>query len=163
LRYLRSSLLALLLVLGFEPVSAETIKKTSQGICHPPTSSYYERTQSFRAFDSVDECLASGGRLPRGLAKKNPIRLTSISGKSYERSAFGHGWDDEDGDCQDSRAEALITTSSTNVHFGTERGCRVVSGRWVSPFTGQVIENSSEIDIDHVVPLKWAWERGASN
>ncbi|WP_421921504.1 HNH endonuclease family protein [Marinobacter salarius] len=22
-------------------------------------------------------------------------------------------------------------------------------------------QNSSEIDIDHIVPLKWAWERGA--
>ena len=37
----------------------------------------------------------------------------------------------------------------------------MVSGRWVSPFTGKVIQNSSEIDIDHVVPLKWAWKRGA--
>ncbi|WP_281348233.1 HNH endonuclease family protein [Marinobacter changyiensis] len=49
------------------------------------------------------------------------------------------------------------------MRFGTDKGCRVVSGRWVSPFTGNVIQNSSEIDIDHVVPLAWAWERGASN
>ena len=65
-------------------------------------------------------------------------------------------------DNQDSRAEALITTSSTKVHFATEKRCRVISGRWVSPFTGNVIQNSRDIDIDHAVPLKWAWNRGAN-
>ncbi|MFY3772988.1 GmrSD restriction endonuclease domain-containing protein [Marinobacter salsuginis] len=38
---------------------------------------------------------------------------------------------------------------------------RVASGRWISPFTAKVIQNSREIEIDHVVPLKLAWERGA--
>lgn len=64
-------------------------------------------------------------------------------------------------DNQNSRAEALIATSSTTVRFATDKNCRVVTGRWISPFTGNVIQNSSDIDIDHVVPLKWAWERGA--
>ena len=81
--------------------------------------------------------------------------------KGYERSAFGHGWNDADGDCQDSRAEALIAQSTTKVRFAGESRCRVVTGRWISPFTGKVIQNSSEIDIDHLVPLAWAWERGA--
>jgi len=35
-------------------------------------------------------------------------------------------------------------------------------GRWISPFTGDVIQNASTIDIDHVVPLAWAWKHGAS-
>jgi len=77
------------------------------------------------------------------------------------RSAFGHGWDDQDGDCQNSRAEALIATSTTPVRFATGKRCRVVTGRWVSPFTGRVIQNAGEIDIDHVVPLAWSWSRGA--
>jgi hypothetical protein len=79
----------------------------------------------------------------------------------YKRSAFGHGWDDADGDCQDSRAEALIAQSTTKVRFADESRCRVVTGRWISPFTAKVIQNSGEIDIDHVVPLKWAWDHGA--
>jgi hypothetical protein len=157
-----SLLLALTLVIGFASVAAGTIKKTSTGICHPPASAYYERTQSFTAFDSVEACLASSGRLPKRLADEYARESLQSGPDSYERSAFAHGWDDADGDCQNSRAEALIATSTTNVRFATDQGCRVITGRWISPFTGKVIQNTSEIDIDHVVPLKWAWERGAS-
>jgi hypothetical protein len=80
----------------------------------------------------------------------------------YSRSAFGHGWSDFDRDCQNSRHEALIAQSSSPVTFKTYKECRVVSGTWKSPFTNKNLSQSSKIDIDHVVPLKWAWERGAS-
>ncbi len=161
LKYSQFSLLALILFIVSGSVSAEMIKKTSSGICHPPASSYYERTKNFRPFDSVGACLASGGRLPKRLADNRSTSSPQVTSQSYERSAFGHGWDDADGDCQNSRAEALIATSSTPVRFAADKECRVVTGRWISPFTGNVIQNSSKIDIDHVVPLKWAWERGA--
>lgn len=162
MRHFQSSLLALTLVIGFEPVTAEIIKKSSSGICHPLASSYYERIHNFKAFDSVEACLDSGGRLPKSLADGQSIESSQANSKSYKRSEFGHGWDDADGDCQNSRAAALIATSSTTVRFATEQRCRVVTGRWISPFTGKVIQNSGEIDIDHVVPLKWAWDHGAS-
>ncbi len=144
-------------------LSASTIvKKSSGGICHPPQSSWYERTSNFIPFDSVKECLNSGGRLPSGMSlaslNKTPQQTSS---KDYRRSAFGTGWDDVDGDCQNSRAEALVSSSNTQVEFATRKRCRVVSGRWVSPFTGNVIQNASDIDIDHVVPLAWSWDRGA--
>jgi len=160
-KYSQHCLLAVMLLIVSGVASAEMVKKTSSGICHPPASSYYERTQKFKPFESVDACLTSGGRLPNRLAKNQSTQSVAGSSKTYERSAFGHGWDDADGDCQNSRAEALIATSSTTVRFATDRQCRVVTGRWISPFTGNVIQNSSDIDIDHVVPLKWAWERGA--
>ncbi|MFL1455049.1 HNH endonuclease family protein [Marinobacter sp. GN3S48] len=32
----------------------------------------------------------------------------------------------------------------------------------MSLFTGNVIQNASSIDIDHVAPLAWAWKRGAN-
>jgi hypothetical protein len=41
------------------------IKKSSSGICHAPGSSYYQQTKQFTAYSSVDECVQSGGRLPR--------------------------------------------------------------------------------------------------
>lgn len=152
--------LVVVLLLGLVPALAHaTIKQSSSGLCHPPQSPWYERTTNFTAFDTVEACLAAGGRLPDGLS----AATTSPEESGYQRSHFGHGWDDRDGDCQDSRAEALIATSTTTVRFASADRCRVVTGRWISPFTGKVIQNAGNIDIDHVVPLAWAWERGASD
>lgn len=41
------------------------VKKSSTGICHAPGTTYYDRTKSFVSFDSIEACLASGGRLPK--------------------------------------------------------------------------------------------------
>jgi len=154
------------LLTALNPAFASVVKMSNSGICHQPQSSWYDRTKNFQPFDSIEACLAAGGRLPKGVVRPSVNhRRTIDSGDSgsYSRAAFGHGWDDSDGDCQDSRAEALIQMSSTPVRFGTDRRCRVVTGRWISPFSGKVILNASEADIDHVVPLKWAWDRGANH
>jgi len=45
---------------------AEVVKKSRSGICHAPGTTYYAQTQRFTAFDSIEACLASGGRLPKG-------------------------------------------------------------------------------------------------
>ena len=141
-------------------VDAVLVKKSNSGLCHPPQSGWYERTKNYTPFDSLEACLESGGKLPKGVTRAS-TNGSSNPTEEYSRSAFGHGWDDADGDCQDSRAEALIAQSTTRVRFADDDRCRVVTGRWISPFTGNVIQNSSEIDIDHVVPLRWAWDRGA--
>lgn len=153
------SLVAVFL-LGLIPAAdaVATIKQSSSGLCHPPHSPWYERTRNFTPYPDIDACLAAGGRLPDGIGRSGNESVN----QGYQRSEFGHGWDDRDGDCQDSRAEALITTSTTQVRFADERRCRVVTGRWISPFTGNVLQNAGDVDIDHVVPLAWAWERGAS-
>ncbi len=44
--------------------SSGPIKKSSSGICHSPTSSYYDRTTTYTAYPTIDACVASGGRLP---------------------------------------------------------------------------------------------------
>ena len=153
--------------LANDTAAASTIKQSTSGLCHPPQSSWYDRTRTYKPFDTVEACLDAGGRLPKGISlasldqAKRSDDASSGAMARYQRSAFGHGWDDADGDCRNSRAEALIASSTTQVHFATDRGCRVVAGRWVSAFTGNVIQNASNIDIDHVVPLAWSWDRGA--
>jgi hypothetical protein len=159
-------LLVFLIGLSFSHAAdAADVKMSNSGLCHPPQSSWYERTKNYQAFESLKACLASGGKLPQGVSRTslNGSQKQSDKRQDYERSAFGHGWDDVDGDCQNSRAEALIATSTTQVRFADNKRCRVVTGRWISPFTNRVIQNAGDIDIDHVVPLAWAWERGASN
>jgi len=154
------------LLISVTPAFASVVKMPNSGICHPPQSSWYDRTTNFEPFNSIDACLAAGGRLPKGLSRSqssNQINHRDSDVGGYSRSAFGPGWDDADGDCQSSRTEALIRMSSTPVQFATDRSCRVVTGRWISPFSGRAIQNASEADIDHVVPLKWAWDRGANH
>ncbi len=40
-------------------------------------------------------------------------------------------------------------------------GCAVVSGSWTDPYTAKYIIDPTLLDIDHLVPLKFAWEHGA--
>ena len=74
----------------------------------------------------------------------------------YDRDDWG-GWIDADGDCQNTRAEILIRDSQTKVSFD---GCRVVSGLWKLPYSGGSTTSASQIDIDHIIPLKWAHGHG---
>ncbi|WP_276681541.1 HNH endonuclease family protein [Thalassolituus oleivorans] len=88
------------------------------------------------------------------------LQLTAQPRVKYDRNEFGHGWSDDDHDCQNTRHEVLASLSTVKTVM-SEDGCRVLHGRWISMFTGKVIMDASNIDIDHVVPLKWAWDNGA--
>lgn len=44
--------------------SSGVVKKSSTGICHAPGTTYYNKTKNFIAYNSVQACLDSGGRLP---------------------------------------------------------------------------------------------------
>jgi hypothetical protein len=55
----------------------------------------------------------------------------------------------------------VLIASLVPVQFKTSSKCRVVSGKWIGLFTGQTFTDPSELDIDHVVPLKEAHESGA--
>jgi 5-methylcytosine-specific restriction endonuclease McrA len=79
--------------------------------------------------------------------------------RPYSRSLYRH-WVDEDGDCQDTRAEVLIRDASGPVVFTDERECKVQGGTWRDPYTGQVFRDPKKLDIDHVVPIKNAHESG---
>jgi hypothetical protein len=39
----------------------------------------------------------------------------------------------------------------------TNDACSATSGKWVSPFDGATWTAASDVDIDHMVPLKNAW------
>lgn len=80
----------------------------------------------------------------------------------YNRKEFKH-WDDEDRDCRNRRAEILKEHSLTKVKYRkSKRGyCTVESGKWNDFYFPEVHTQASKVDIDHVVPLKNAWDSGA--
>lgn len=84
----------------------------------------------------------------------------------YSRDLFPHwasdgtafGWNEPDGSC-DVRDDALIR-DGTGVQV--DEDCSFTAGEWVGPYTGATLTDSSDVDIDHVVPLANAWRSGAS-
>lgn len=46
--------------------AAGVVKKSNSGICHAPSSPWYNQTIHYTEYSSLQECLDSGGRLPKG-------------------------------------------------------------------------------------------------
>jgi len=45
--------------------TATPVKKSKTGICHAPGTTYYARTKNYTPYATLNECLNSGGRLPK--------------------------------------------------------------------------------------------------
>jgi 5-methylcytosine-specific restriction endonuclease McrA len=80
--------------------------------------------------------------------------------QAYRREDYLGSWGDEDSDCQNLRHELLIEQSLEDVSFTSSRRCTVKSGRWLDPYSGNVLEIASDLDVDHVVPLSYAHVTG---
>ncbi len=78
---------------------------------------------------------------------------------AYDRGEWRH-WIDEDRDCQDTRQEALIEESTSPVEYKDADECRVASGEWNGPYTGEQFTDPSDLDVDHMVPLGNAHRSG---
>jgi len=60
--------IAVFTVIVISPVFAQSdppVKMSSTGICHAQGSTYYNQTNKFTAYKTVDECLKAGGRMPK--------------------------------------------------------------------------------------------------
>lgn len=80
----------------------------------------------------------------------------------YERSEWLPRWSDTDRDCQDTRHELLIRFSLAPVAFTRRDACKVATGLWMDPYTGNFYERASDLDVEHIVPLKWAHDHGGA-
>ncbi len=108
----------------------------------------------------VDAPASAATMSAKTMLSKLTVTAESASG-SYARSKFTH-WIDANGDCQNARAEVLIAESKSKVTFTSSSKCTVKTGKWVSWYDGKTWTKASDVDIDHMVPLKEAWESGAS-
>lgn len=46
-------------------INDPAVKKSTSGICHQKGTTYYSKTLTFTPYNSIKECLNSGGRLPK--------------------------------------------------------------------------------------------------
>jgi hypothetical protein len=49
------------------------VKMSKSEICHAVDSSYYKRTKTFTSFETLDDCLEAGGRLPKNYTPKEVV------------------------------------------------------------------------------------------
>ena len=80
-------------------------------------------------------------------------------GSEYDRGDYG-GWVDSDGDCLNTRHEALAAESLVPPLF---QDCKVVKGLWFDPYTGLTFTDPRRLDVDHLVPLAEAHRSGAAS
>ncbi len=171
------SLSAVVLMAFPSLAAAQSVLKTQSGICHCPGGSHYDKIKRAEAFPDIAACLATGAREPKSgqgncaatgmnaaptAAAPAPQQsyATATAGPKYEREAFGDGWLDFDGNCMNTRHEVLAQTS-TGAVAASRDGCAVTRGRWNDPYTGKIFTNPRDMDIDHIVPLSFAWQHGA--
>lgn len=131
----------------------------------------YAGYQSFDYFDNVPAAVNQTGeqsaelRVMYAAAEKNLAQL-EVKGRApktdYSRAQFGDGWD-KVGSC-DMRNIILNRDLKDTV---VDDNCKVQSGLLTDPYTGTTIKftrgptTSDDVQIDHVVALSDAWQKGA--
>ncbi|WP_328560215.1 HNH endonuclease family protein [Streptomyces coelicoflavus] len=76
----------------------------------------------------------------------------------YDRDLFPH-WITQSGSCN--TRETILKRDGEDVV--TNSSCAATSGTWYSPYDGATWSASSDVDIDHMVPLAEAWDSGADS
>lgn len=98
------------------------------------------------------------------LPVQDPAPMSGYSRDDYPHwlSANAWGWASipDASDC-DAR-EAALSRDGANVTSNPDT-CRADSGTWIDPYTGEQITESSNVDIDHIVPLAGAHRAGADS
>jgi hypothetical protein len=98
------------------------------------------------------ETIAVQGRAPR---------------TGYEREQFGQRWADTDRNGCDPRNDVLRRDLTGETFKPGTRDCLVLTGLLDDPYTGRAIpftrQDASAVQIDHVVALSDAWQKGAQS
>ena len=85
----------------------------------------------------------------------------------YSRAQFGRAWADIDGNGCDQRNDVLARDLTAVVLRSAGHPCVVLAGTLTDPYTGHLVgftrgrATSDAVQIDHVVALADAWQKGA--
>ncbi|GHE49012.1 hypothetical protein GCM10017673_58230 [Streptosporangium violaceochromogenes] len=91
----------------------------------------------------------------RMLARLKVARPLSIRGYSHRR--FQPRWAHHRGRCD--VWETVLARGGRGVRRNAD--CHPVKGVWYSVYDGKSLRSTQQIDVDHVVPLAYAWRSGA--
>ena len=99
------------------------------------------------------------------------VALLEVKGRApktgYDRDLFGSGWVDTDRNGCDTRNDMLRRDLENETFKPGTRDCVVLTGALADPYSGTTIaftrgqETSNAVQVDHVVALSDAWQKGA--
>jgi hypothetical protein len=99
------------------------------------------------------------------------VSLLEVKGRApktgYDRDLFGSGWVDVDRNGCDTRNDVLARDLESETFKAGTNDCVVLTGTLADPYSATTIgfvrgnETSSAVQIDHVVALSDAWQKGA--
>ncbi|EYR62748.1 hypothetical protein N866_05525 [Actinotalea ferrariae CF5-4] len=99
------------------------------------------------------------------------VELLEVKGRAprtgYDRDLFGSGWVDTDRNGCDTRNDMLARDLVDETFKPGTRDCVVLTGTLADPYSGTTIAfvrgqaTSTAVQIDHVVALSDAWQKGA--
>ena len=123
-----------------QPTESDVARSPSQELTQAPASGPQSNSSGF------GELLAQ-------------LNIADETTSGYDRALFKH-WIDVDGDGCNARREVLIIEAIEPPTVGS--GCELIGGLWYSVYDGVTTKDDGDFDIDHMVPLKEAWDSGAN-
>ena len=108
----------------------------------------------------------ANGQLAVGLLAELDIKGRAPR-TGYARDQFGQRWADVDRNGCDQRNDVLDRDLTDKTYRSGTRDCVVLTGTLLDPYTGRTIDfvrgerTSNAVQIDHVVALSDAWQKGA--
>ncbi len=94
------------------------------------------------------------------IARLDALPVSEERTFGYARYRFGL-WRDDDGDGCTVRDDVIIGQALESA--SRSNPCRIVSGRWQSPYDNAILVDPDDVSVDHVVSLAEAWRSGAWN
>ena len=117
---------------------------------------------------SVAEPSISSGEAGSALAALATVPVKGRAPRTgYDRALFGPTWADVDRNGCDTRNDVLRRDLTADVLRAGTHGCVLLSGTLLDPYTATTISfvrgqgSSTAVQIDHVVALSDAWQKGA--
>ncbi|MGV0626201.1 HNH endonuclease family protein [Mycolicibacter minnesotensis] len=153
-------------------IAAPVVALAIVGIATATEKTSIASTEATSGPPATERALAPAGP---ALDKLNALDIKGRAPKTgFDRALFGTAWTDDvtvaggHNGC-DTRNDMLRRDLTDAVLKPGRKACVVLSGTLNDPYTGETVQfqrgpgSSSQVQVDHVVPLLDAWQKGAQN
>mgnify|MGYP000044141303 CR=1 FL=1 len=171
---IRTTLLSSLLIIATlvtSVVFSNEIRRSRNGLCHDKSSHSFDAMKYYDKYASLELCLSvPGSRLPKHMISSGDAdSLSAKAKKSFGQKAYDrHNWKHwnkgvDTSDCINTRHEILVKQATPGTVTMSYDGCTVTKGRWHDDYSGDLYINPRDLDIDHIIPLNYAFYHGGAD